>query len=106
MDPVNVTVLAPVENEALHQFFSSHSQSTGLSLPQPTFRKELKEMNEKWSLKMARLEALITLSHWHLSLESRHWSIIHLQQVLSEDPFMLSLVPSGQTGPASGLDGI
>ena len=35
--------------------------SEDLSLPQPSFRKDLQDLDEKWSLRKARLEALITL---------------------------------------------
>ena len=63
VDPSTVTVLTPVENEAVDQATSSQSVSSDLSLHQPSLSKELQEVDEKWSIGMARLEALLTLDH-------------------------------------------
>ena len=63
MDPSTVTILSPVENEGIDQAATSHNYLSDLCLPQPSFHKELQEMDEKWTIRMARLEALLTLGH-------------------------------------------
>ena len=82
--------------------------SEDLSLPQP-FRKDLQDLNEKWSLRMPRLEALITLgqspsSHVAFSLVKAPVTHGPPAVSLSQAPFLLSAVPSGQASPASGPD--
>ena len=54
-------MLSHVEQEDPDNASSSHNTSVDLSLPQPSFRKELQELDEKSSVRMARLEALLTL---------------------------------------------
>ena len=109
MDPAAVTVVAQVEPQDLEPAVSSHDSSTDLSLPQPSFRKELQELDEKWSVHMARLEALLTISHRPSSQPSFSpvkAPVAHKPPArsLSQAPFLLSAVPSGQAGPASGPD--
>ena len=58
VDPASVTVLSSVESQDMDPAVSSHNSSTDLSLPQHSFRKELQDLDEKWSVRMARLEAL------------------------------------------------
>ena len=60
VDPTSVTVLSQVEHEDTDHG-SSHNTCADLSLPQPSSRKELQDLDEKWSIRMARLEALLTL---------------------------------------------
>ena len=60
-DPASVTVVAQVEPQDSVPAVSSHDSSADLSLPQPSFRKELQDLDEKWSVRMARLEALLTI---------------------------------------------
>ena len=83
--------------------------STDLSLQQPSFRKELQELDEKWSMRMARLEALLTIGHHPASQPS--FSLVKAPVAhkppagsLSHPPFLLSSIPFGQAGPASGPD--
>ena len=83
--------------------------SEDLSLPQPSFRKDLQDLDEKWSLKMARLEALITLGQRpspYVAFSPVKAPVTHGPSAvsLSQAPFLLSAVPSGQAGPASGPD--
>ena len=60
IDPSAVTVLSSVDQDKSVGASSSLNTSEDLSLPQPSFRKDLQDLDEKWSLRMARLEALIT----------------------------------------------
>ena len=87
---------------------SSLNTSEDLSLPQPSFKKDLQELDEKWSLRMARLEALITMGQrpQHVSFSPVKAPVTHGPPAgsLSQAPFVLSAVPSGQAGPASDLD--
>ena len=59
VDPSSVTVLSQIEHEDVDQASSSCNTSAELSLP--SFRKELQEFDNKWSIRMARLEALLAL---------------------------------------------
>ena len=43
IDPASVTVVAQVDSQDMEPAVSSHESSTDLSLPQPSFRKELDE---------------------------------------------------------------
>ena len=61
VDPSAVTVLSPVDQEKSVGASSSLNTLEDLSLPHPSFKKDLQELDEKWSLRMARLEALITV---------------------------------------------
>ena len=61
VDPSTVTVLSSVDQDKLVGASSSLNTSEDLSLPQPSFKKDLQDLDEKWSLCMARLEALITM---------------------------------------------
>ena len=89
---------------------ASHNSSVDLSLPAPSFQKELQDLDEKWS-RMARLEALITMGH----KSSPHQPAFSPVKVpvshqpppgsISQTPFMQSAALSGQAGPVSGPDG-
>ena len=61
VDPSSVTVLSPVDQEKSLGASSFLKTLEDLSLPQPSFKKDLQDLDEKWSLRMALLEALITL---------------------------------------------
>ena len=110
IDPTAVTVISHVEQEVVDRP-ASHNSSVDLSLPAPSFQKELQDLDEKWSLRMARLEALITMGH----KSSPHQPAFSPVKVpvshqpppgsISQTPFMQSAALSGQAGPASGLDG-
>ena len=109
IDPASVTVVAQVESQDMEPAVSSHNSSTGLSLPQPSFCKELQELDEKWSVRMARLEALLTIGHCPASQPS--FSLVKAPVAdkppagsLSQTPFLLSTLPSGQADSASGTD--
>ena len=109
VDPASVTVVAQVESQDMEPAVSSHNSSTDQSLPQPSFCKELQELDEKWSVCMARLEALLTIGHHPSSQPSFSpvkAPVAHKPPAgsLSQAPFLLSAVPSGQAGPASGPD--
>ena len=60
VDPTSVTVVAQVEQEGTDRP-SYHNSSVDLSLPTPSFRKDLQDLDDKWSVRMARLGALITM---------------------------------------------
>ena len=111
VDPSTVTVLSPVENEGVDQATTSHNTSSELSLPLPSFCKELQEMDEKWSIRMATLEALLTLGYSPSpkpSFSPVQAPVEHQPPTgaLSQNPLLPSAVPSGQAGPASVLDGV
>ena len=82
------------------------------SLPAPSFRKELQELDDKWAVRMARLEALITMGLRPSPQQPQpSFSLVKVpvphqapQGSLSQTPFLQSSVPSGQAGPASGSD--
>ena len=61
VDPSSVTVLSSVDQDKSVGASSSMNPPEDLSLPQPSFKQDLKELDDKWSLRMARLEALITM---------------------------------------------
>ena len=63
MDPSSVQVLAPVESKVLNHYLSSLLPSTSPAQSQLSFCKELEEIDEKLSLQMACLEALINVLH-------------------------------------------
>ena len=108
IDPSSVTVISQVEKEEPDPP-SSHNSSVDLSLPAPSFRQELKDLDDKWSLRMARLEALITMGHKSQQLAFSPVKIQVSHQPppgsLSQTPFIHSASLSGQAGSASGLDG-
>ena len=60
VDPSSVVVL---DTQPEQEPDVSVSSAPDLSLPVPQFKKDLQELDEKWSTRMARLEALITLGH-------------------------------------------
>ena len=105
-------MLSPVDQDkATLGPSSSDNTSEDLSLPQPSFKKELQELDEKWSVRMARLEAVLTIGH-HPSPATATFSLVKVRVqhgppagALSQAPFLLSSVPSGQAAPASGPDG-
>ena len=111
VDPMSVTVLSPVDQgKANLGDSSSLNTSEDLSLPQPSFKKKLQDLDEKWPIRMARLEALITLGQRpspRVAFSPVKAPVQHGPPpgALSQAPFLLSEVPSGQAGPASGPDG-
>ena len=60
IDPTSVTVISQVEQESTDHP-PSHNSSLDLSSPTSSFHKELQDLDNKWSVRMARLEALITM---------------------------------------------
>ena len=101
--------MAQVESQDNDPAISSHNSSAELALPQPSFRKELQELDEKWCVCMARLEALLTIGQRPASQPS--FSPVKATDthkpptgVLSQNPFLLPTVFSGQAGPAFGPD--
>ena len=107
--PASVTVVAQVDSQDMEPAVSSHELSTDLSLPQPSFRKALQELDEKWSVRMARLEAILTIGHHPASQPSFSpvkAPVVHKPPAgsLSQTPFLLASVPSGQGSLASGPD--
>ena len=48
VDPSSVTVLSPVDHDKPRLSASSHNNSEDFSLPQPSFKKELQDLDEKW----------------------------------------------------------
>ena len=110
VDPSTVTVVAQAEQESM-DLPASVNSSVDLSLPAPSFRKELQDMDEKWSVRMARLEALLTMGHrppaQQPSFSPVKVPVAHQAPAgaLSQNPFIQSSVPSGQASPASGPDG-
>ena len=110
VDPASVTVVSQVEQEASDRP-ASHNSSIDLSLPAPSFRKELQDLDDKWSVRMARLEALITMgqrsSPQQPSFSPVKAPVSHIPPAgaISQNPFIQSSGPSGQAGPASGPDG-
>ena len=108
VDPSTVKVLSPVEQDKSLGASSSLNTSADLSLPQPSFQAELKELDDKWSLRMARLEALITMGQCpQPSFSPVKAPVPHGPPAgaISQAPFLISSIPSGQTGPVSGPDG-
>ena len=110
IDPNAVTVISHVEQEVVDRP-ASHNSSVDLSLPAPSFQKELLDLDEKWSLRMARLEALITMGH-KSSPPQPAFSPVKVPVShqpppgsISQTPFLQSAALSGQAGPASGPDG-
>ena len=108
-DPASVTVVAQVDSQDMEPSVSTHESSSDLSLPQPSFRKDLQDLDEKWSVRMARLEALLTLGHRPASQPSFSpvkAPVAHKAPVgsISQTPFLLTSGPSGQAAPASGPD--
>ena len=110
VDPSSVTVLSSVDQDKAVGVSSSSAfkPPEDLSLPQPSFKQELKDLDDKWSLRMTRLEALITMGQrpQNVSFSPVKALVTHVPPAgsLSQAPFMLSAVPSGQAGPASGPD--
>ena len=109
VDPASVMVVAQVDSQDMEPSVSTHEPSFDLSLPQSSFRKDLQELDEKWSVRMACLEAPLTLGHRPASLPSFSQvkaSVAHKAPAgsISQTPFLLTSVPSGQTAPASGPD--
>ena len=110
VDPSTVSVVSQAEQEGTDHP-SSLNTSVDLSLPAPSFRKELQDLDEKWSVRMARLQALLTMGHrppaQQPSFSPVKVPVAHQAPAgaLSQTPFIQSSVPSGQAGPASGPDG-
>ena len=80
---------------------ASHNSSIDLSLLAPSFRKELQDLDDKWSVRMARLEALITMgqrsSPQQPSFSPVKVPVSHLPPAgaISQNPFIQSSGPSG-----------
>ena len=110
VDPSTVTVVSQAEQEGT-DCPSSVNSSVEFSLPAPSFCKELQDLDEKWSVRMARLEALLTMGQrppsQQPSFSPVKVPVTHQAPAgaLSQTPFIQSSVPSGQAGPASGPDG-
>ena len=109
VDPASVTVLSQVEPQDMDPAVSSHNSSTDLSLPQPSFCKELQDLDDKWSVRMVRLKALLAIGQRPASQPSFFpvkAPVVHKSPAgaLSQSPFLISTVPSGQASPASGPD--
>ena len=110
VDPSTVTVVSQAEQEGTDPP-SSLNTSVDLSLPAPSFRKELQDLDEKWSVRMTRIEALLTMGQrpptQQPSFSPVKVPVAHQAPAgaLSQNPFIQSSVPSGQAGPASGPDG-
>ena len=108
IDPSSLTVSSSVDQDKSVGVSSSLNTSEDLSLPQPSFKKDLQDLDEKWSLRMARLEALITMGQrpQHVSFSLVKALVTHGPPAgsLSQAPFILSAVPSDQAGLASGLE--
>ena len=109
IDPSTVTVVAQVESQDSEPSVPPLNTSVDLTLPQPNFRKELQEMDEKWAVRMARLEALLTIGPRPSSQPSFSpvkAPVAHKPPagVLSSNPFLPPSVPSGQAGSAFGPD--
>ena len=109
VDPTTVTVVSQADQEGTDR--PSANSSVEFALPTPSFRKELQELDEKWSVRMARLEALLTMGQRPPS-QQPSFSPVNVPVkhhapagALSQTPFIQSAVPSGQAGPASGPDG-
>ena len=107
-DPSTVTVFSSVDQDKSVGASSSLNTLEDLSLPRPSFKKDLQELDEKWSLRMARLKALITMGQrpQHVTFSPVKAPVSHGPPAgsLSRAPFLISAVPSGQAGPASGAD--
>ena len=110
VDPSSVTV-SQIEHDDVEHSSSSHntSASVDLSLPQPSFCKELQELDDKWSLRMTMLEALLTLGQCATpqpSFSSVKLPVDHKPPAgaVSQNPFLISSVPPGQASLASGPD--
>ena len=107
VDPSTVTVVSQADQEGTDRSSAANS-SVEFALPTPSFRKELQELDEKWSVRMARLEALLTMGQRPPSQQPSFSPVkvpVKHQApagALSQTPFMQSSVPSGQAGPASG----
>ena len=88
VDPSTVTAVSQAEQEGTDRP-SSVNSSVDFLLPAPSFHKELQDLDNKWSVRMARLEALITMG--------QRPSVAHQPPVgaLSQNPFIQSSVPSG-----------
>ena len=109
VDPSSVTVVSQVEKQDVAPSSPPHDTETELTLPQPNFRQDLKDLDDKWSTRMARLEALITMGHRpspQPTFSPVQAPVTHQAPAgsLSQAPFLLSAVPSGQAGPAYGPD--
>ena len=106
IDPSTVTVLSSVDQDKSVGASSSLNTSEDLSLTQPSFKKDLQDLDEKWSLRMARLEALITMGQrpQHATFSPVKALVSHAPPAgsLSQPPFLLSAVLSSQAGPAAG----
>ena len=95
VDPSSVTVLSSVDqNKTVGASSSVVKPPEDLSLPQPSFKQELKDLDDKWSLRMARLEALITMGQrpQNVSFSPVKAPVTHVPPAgsLSQAPFMLS----------------
>ena len=111
VDPSSVVVL---DTQPEQEPDVSVSSAPDLSLPVPQFKKDLQELDEKWSTRMARLEALITLGHrpspsvqQNPSFSPVKVPVSHAAPAgaLSQTPFFVTTsASSGPAGPAVGPD--
>ena len=101
VDPSSVTVLSSVDQDKSVGASSSLNTSEDLSLPRPSFMKDLQDSDEKWSLRMARLEALITMGQRprHATFSLVKAPVSHAPPAGSQTPFLLSAVSSSQASP-------
>ena len=110
VEPSTVTVVSQAEQEGTDRP-SSVNSSVDFLLPAPSFRKELQDLDDKWSVRMARLEALITMGQRPPSQQPSFSPVkvplVHQAPAgaLSQTPFIQSSVPSGHAGLASGPNG-
>ena len=68
VDPASVTVVSQVEQEGMDHP-SSHNSSVDLSLPTPSFCKELQDLDEKWS----RAGSVTPVSRYRDQFTSTPW---------------------------------
>ena len=102
--PTSRTDISHVEQEVVDRP-ASHNSSVDLSLPAPSFQKDL---DEKWSLRMARLEALITMGHKSSPHQPAFSPVkvpfkFHISHLRGQylKPLLCSLQLFPQAGPAS-----
>ena len=94
VDPSTVTVVSQAEQEGTDRP-SCVNSSVDLSLPAPSFRKELQDLDEKWSVRMARLEALLTMDHRPPSQQPSFSPVTVPAGALSQNPlFSLLFLPA------------
>ena len=101
IDPASVTVISHMEQEVADRP-ASHNSSVDLSLPAPSFQKELQDLDDKWSLRIARLEALITMGQ-KSSPQQPAFSPVKVPVTHKPPPGSLSQTPFIQSSTLSGF---